>query len=67
MFEVSFDGVASEEGQCFIALQRVRQGKGIIPCFNGCKPGGWDWVTCRGMVELDKSTDAGEVIPFVGL
>ncbi len=39
----------------------------IVFCFDGCKPDGWDWVTGGGMVESDKSLDAGEVIHAVGL
>ncbi len=43
-------------------------GKGVIvACFDGCKPGGRDWVTSRGMVETNKSTDAGEVVCVGGL
>ncbi len=43
-------------------------GKGVIvACLDGCKPGGRDWVTSRGVVEMDKSTDAGEVICTGGL
>ncbi len=39
----------------------------IVTCFNGCKPGGRDWVTSRGVVEMNKSTDAGEVVCIGGL
>jgi hypothetical protein len=39
----------------------------IVACFDGCEPGGRDWVTNEGMVETDKSVDAGEVICIGGL
>jgi hypothetical protein len=38
----------------------------VVACFDGCKKGGWDWVTGRSMVETDKA-DAGEVIRAGGL
>ncbi len=44
-----------------VAEGEARKGV-IVACFDGCKPGGRDWVTGGGMVETDKSTDAGEVI-----
>ncbi len=56
--------VASEEGQCFIVLRRLQN---IVACFDGCKPGGRDWVTSGGMVETDKSADDGEVVCAGGL
>ncbi len=37
--------------------------KGVIVC----KPGGRDWVTGRGMVKMDKSANAGEVVYIGGL
>ncbi len=39
----------------------------IISCFDSCKPGGRNWVTGRGVGEMDKSTDAGEIIWIGGL
>ncbi len=39
----------------------------IVSCFDGCKPGGRDWVTGGGVVEMDKSTNTGEVICVGGL
>jgi hypothetical protein len=43
-------------------------GKGVIvACFDGCKPGGRDWVTSGDVVETDKSTNAGEVLHAGGL
>ncbi len=39
----------------------------VVACIDGCKPGGRDWVFSRGMVEMDKSTDAGEVVHAGGL
>jgi hypothetical protein len=49
-----------------IAEGEAREGV-IISCFDGCKPGGRDCVTGRGVVEMDKSADAGEVICIGGL
>ncbi len=41
-----------------IAEGEARKGV-IVACFDGCKPSGRDWVTSKGMVEMDKSADAG--------
>ncbi len=49
-----------------IVEDEAREG-GIVSCFDGCKPGGWDWVTGRGMVEPDERVEAGVVIYLVGL
>jgi hypothetical protein len=67
LFEVSFDGgIRGGTVLHGIAEGKAREG-GIVSCFDGCKPGGWDWVTCGGMVKVDKSTDAGKLIRIVGL
>ncbi len=39
----------------------------IIACFDGCKPGGRNWVTGRGMVETNKSADTAKVVHAGGL
>ncbi len=39
----------------------------VVACFDCCKPGGWNWVTGRSMVETDKRADTGKVICTVGL
>ena len=39
----------------------------VVACFDCSKPGGWDWVTGRSMVEMDKRADAGKVICAGGL
>jgi hypothetical protein len=50
----------------FIAEGWARE-SGIVSCFDGSKPSGWDWFTGRGMVEQDKSADAVEVMRIIGL
>ncbi len=37
----------------------------VVGCFDCGKPGGWDWVTGRIVVETDKRADAGKVIALV--
>ncbi len=67
LFEVSFDvGIRGGAVLHGIVEGKAREG-GIVSCFDGCKPGGWDWVTGEGMVESNKSADAGELIHIVGL
>ncbi len=39
----------------------------VVACFGCSKPGGWDWVTGRSVVEMDKRADAGKVIHTGGL
>ncbi len=52
-------------------LHRVAKGEAwkgvVVACFDCSKPGGWDWVTGRSMVEMDKRADAGKVICAGGL
>ncbi len=39
----------------------------VVACFDCSKPGGWDWVDGRSVVETDKRADAGKVIRAGGL
>jgi hypothetical protein len=67
LLEVALDG-GIRGGTVFHCIAEGEAGEGVIvSCFDGCKPGERDWVTGRGVVELDKNTDAGEVICIGGL
>ncbi len=67
LFEVAFDG-GIRGRTVFHCIEEGKAKVGaIVSCFDGCKPGGRDWVTGKGVVELDKSTDAGEVTRIGGL
>jgi hypothetical protein len=49
-----------------IAKGEARKGL-VVACFDCCKPGGWDWVAGRRVVEMDKRADAGKVVRAGGL
>ncbi len=67
LFEVDFDS-GIRIGTVFHCIAKGKAGGGgIVSCFDGCKPGGWDWGSGGGVVELDKSADAGEVVCVGGL
>jgi hypothetical protein len=34
----------------------------VVACFDCSKTGGWDWVSGRSVVEMDKRADAGKVV-----
>ncbi len=62
LLEVALDG-GIRGGAVLHCVAEGEAGKGVIvSCFDGCKPGGRNWVTSRGVVERDKSIDAGEVV-----
>ncbi len=62
LLEVAHDGGIGGRAVLY-CIAEGEAGKGVIvACFDGCKPGGRDRVTGRGMVETDKSTDTWEVI-----
>jgi hypothetical protein len=62
LLEVALDG-GIRGGAVLHCIVEGETGKGVIvACFDGCEPGRRDWVISRGMVEKDKSTDAGEVV-----
>jgi hypothetical protein len=47
-------------GAVLHSIAEGEAGKGVIVAsFDGCKPGGRDRVTGRGMVKVDKSADVG--------
>jgi hypothetical protein len=67
LLEMALDG-GVRGGAVLHCVAEGEAGKGVIvACFDGGKPGGRDWVTSGGVVEMDKSTDAGEVICTGGL
>ncbi len=67
LLEVALDG-GIRGGAVLHCIVEGEARKGVVvACFDGCKPGGRDWVTSRGVVETDKSADAGEVIHAGGL
>ncbi len=49
-----------------IAEGEAREGD-VVAYFDGGKPGGRDWVSGGGMVEVDECAGAGEVVGIVGL
>ncbi len=53
LFEVALDG-GIREGTVFNCIAEGEAGEGVIvSCFDGCKPGGRDWITSKGVVETD--------------
>jgi hypothetical protein len=67
LLEMALDGGVRGEA-VFHCVAEDEAGKGVIvTCFDGCKSGGRDWFTNRGMVEMDKSADALEVVCIGGL
>jgi hypothetical protein len=67
LLEVALDG-GVRGGAVLHCIAEDEAGKGVIvTCFDGCKPGGGDWVIGGGVVDRYKSTDAGEVIHVGGL
>ncbi len=62
LLEVALDG-GLRGGAVLHCVAEGEARKGVIvACFDACKPGGRYWVTSGGVVETDKSADAGEVI-----
>ena len=39
---------------------------GIVTCFDGCQPGGFDWNACCGMEVVDKGSNAWEITSIEG-
>ena len=67
LLEVAFDsGIGGGTMLHCIAEGEPRKGR-VVSCLDGNKPGGWDWIAGRGMVEADECIDAGEVVVVVGL
>jgi hypothetical protein len=67
LIEVALDG-GIRGGAVLHCIAEGEAWKGVVvACFDGCKPGGQDWVTDRSVVETDKRTDAGEVVRAGGL
>ncbi len=62
LLEVALDG-GIRGGAVLDCVAEGEAWKGVIvACVDGCKPGGRDRVTSKGVVEMDKSADAGEVV-----
>ena len=40
--------------------------RGVVSCFDGCKPGGLDWESCCRVEVLDKGSNAGEIVGIEG-
>ena len=67
LLEVAFDGGIGG-GTVFHCIAKGEAGEGrVVTCLDGGKPGGWDWIASRGVVEVDKCIDAGESVGIVGL
>ncbi len=67
LLEVALDD-GIREGAVLYCIAESEAGKGvIIACFDNCKPGGRDRVTSGGVVEIDKSADAGKAVRAGGL
>ncbi len=67
LLEVALDG-SVRGGAVLHSIVEGEAWKGVVvACFDCCKPGGWDWVTCRSVVEMDKRADAGKVVCTGGL
>jgi hypothetical protein len=67
LLEVAFDGdIGGGTVLHCIAESEPREGR-VVSCLDGGKPGEWDWIAGRGMVEADKCIDAGEVVGIIGL
>ena len=67
LLEVAFgSGIGGGTVLHCIVKGEAREGR-VVSCLDGGKPGGWDWIAGRGMVEVDKCIDAGEVVGIVGL
>jgi hypothetical protein len=67
LLEVAFDG-SIRGGAVLHSIAKGEAWKGlVVACFDWGKPGGWDWVTSRSVVETDKRADAGKVICAGGL
>ncbi len=67
LLEVVFDG-GVREGAVLHSVAKGEAWKGlVVACFDCGKPGGWDWVTSRSMVEMDERADAGKIIRAGGL
>ncbi len=49
-----------------VAEGEARKGV-IVACIDGCEPDSRDWITSGGVVKMDKSADAGEVLCTGGL
>ncbi len=67
LLEVALDGGVRGEA----VLHCIAEGEAwkdvVVACFDCCKPGGWDWVASRSVVEMDKRSDAGKVACAGGL
>ncbi len=67
LLEVALDG-GIRGGAVLHCIVEGEAWKGVVvACFVCCKPGGWDWVCSRSVVETDERTDAGEVVCTDGL
>ncbi len=57
LFEMPLDG-SVRGGAVLHSLAEGESWKGVVvSCFDCCKPGGQDWVTCGSVVETDKRAD----------
>ncbi len=62
LLEVAFDG-SIRGGAVLHSVAKGEAWKGlVVACFDCSKPGGWDWVTGKRVVETDERADAGKVI-----
>ncbi len=62
LLEVAFDG-GIRGGAVLHSIAKGKAWKGlVVACFDCGKPGGWDWVTGKRVMEMDKIADAGKVI-----
>ncbi len=67
LLEVALDG-SVRGGAVLHSVAKGEAWKGLVlACFDCGKPGGWDWVTGRSVVEMDERADAGKVIRAGGL
>ncbi len=67
LLEVAFDG-SVKGGAVLHSIAKGEAWKGlVVACFGCGKPGEWDWVTSRSVVEMDERADAGKVIHAGGL
>ncbi len=67
LLEVALDG-GVRGGAVLHCIGEGEAGKGVIvACFDGCEPGGRDWVAGKGMVEMEENADPGKFVCTSGL
>ncbi len=62
LLEVALDGGVRGGAVIHCVVEGEAWKGAVIACFNGCEPGGQDWVTGGSVVEMDESADAWEAV-----